>query len=74
MAADYGKGHGRKNRIAKAERAAAWRQAIAEGRVVRIVTPDNDMTCTACLTAEIAQRKLAEAHAAGFEAAIVSEN
>lgn len=47
MAKDYGKGRGAKNRIAKADRKAAWNQAIREGRMVNFgeaVRPYNSPT------------------------------
>ena len=64
---DYGRGRGRKNRIAKANRAAEWRRAVEEGRVVR---SQGGLSFAAFPTRHEALAAVARIQLAGMEADI----
>lgn len=60
------RGRGKERRAAKAARAASWRVALAEGRIVR-----HDGGFTEYRTPEAAREGVAARQAAGDESAIV---
>lgn len=81
MTKDYGKGKGRKNRIAKAGRKAAWNLAISEGRVVKTVTREyvagtweDRVSFAAYATVLATQKALEHALDAGLNASIVERH